>query len=174
MCTTTKIKLSDVTKMANEFMSKTYVYNGKVFNLIDMGWSFKYNVRKSSLGICSVKLGVKTIQLSKWFIQNSKDGMGLWEDTMLHEIAHAIDMETRGSSSHDEVWRSIALSIGCNGKRCGDVDFKENVTSKYTLVCGSCDFKEPSHKKKRRSSSCPNCSGGSFNEKYILKQTQNY
>jgi len=38
-------------------------------------------------------------------------------DTMLHEIAHAVDYCTRGYTNHDKTWSTLAKEIGCNGQR---------------------------------------------------------
>lgn len=173
MCTTTKqVTISEVRQMANKFMNTTFTYQGKEYNMLRMGWSFEFNTRKRALGLCSGRR--KTVYLSQWVILNSHEPMETWIDTMLHEIAHAIDFSIRGRSSHDWRWRSIALAIGCNGERCASVEHKEDVKSKYTLKCNSCDFTAPSHKKRKRQGSCPKCSGGRFNPKYLIEQVQNY
>ena len=38
-------------------------------------------------------------------------------NTVLHEIAHAIQHERQGYSEHDAAWRAICAEIGCDGKR---------------------------------------------------------
>lgn len=38
-------------------------------------------------------------------------------DTMLHEIAHAIDFCLRGRTNHDKTWSKLAKETGCNGNR---------------------------------------------------------
>ena len=40
------------------------------------------------------------------------------KNTILHEIAHALDHKQRGYSNHDVNWKRIARSIGCSGERC--------------------------------------------------------
>ena len=58
------------------------------------------------------------------------------KNTILHEIAHALDFCIRGKSAHDYIWKSIAIEIGCDGKRCYDVneEVKEKLY-KYVAIC---------------------------------------
>jgi len=37
------------------------------------------------------------------------------EQTIRHEIGHAIDNEIRGHSAHDNTWKNIARQCGYNG-----------------------------------------------------------
>tara|TARA_B110001452_G_scaffold235669_1_gene214567 strand:+ start:152 stop:691 length:540 start_codon:yes stop_codon:yes gene_type:complete len=179
MCTTTKtFTLTEIKEMATKYMNTTFTYDGRDFNLVELGWEFKFNSVKRALGKCKRKRSangiVKTIELSKWLIENTDNSFDTWINTMLHEIAHAIDFERRNTSKHDTTWRNIALSIGCNGNRCSKVDYKADIKSKYTLKCNSCGWTTPSHKKRKRLGSCGKCSGGRYNPKYIIEQIQNY
>lgn len=54
------------------------------------------------------------------------------EDTILHEIAHAL---TPGHE-HDNVWKNKALEIGCSGKIECDVENYQ----RYQFCCGSCKW----------------------------------
>ena len=175
MCTTTKtFTLEDIKDMALSYMNTTFTYDGRYYNLIDLGWFFTFNTAKRALGKCKVKGPAKSIHLSKWLIENSDNSIDTWKNTMLHEIAHAIDFEIRRTTKHDTIWRNIALSIGCNGHRCSKVDYNGDVKSKYTIKCNSCGWTTPSHKKRKSLGSCPKCSGGRYNPKYIVEQIQNY
>lgn len=175
-------KLS-ILRMANEYMDKDFEVRGKTYNMRGMGWSFRTNTRKRAFGICKYGRGGKFIELSEWLILNTDKSFNDWVDTMLHEIAHAIDVEIRGRSSHDNHWRGIALTIGCNGKRCGTAKYTEEgkAASKYTLVCPN-GHTQPSHKKSRLvaqgRSACGKCckelNGGRFSKEYVWKQIQNY
>jgi predicted SprT family Zn-dependent metalloprotease len=53
---------------------------------------------------------------------------------MLHEIAHAIDVEIRGMSDHSYVWKSIASSVGARPEGTTDVEINSN-NSKYSITC---------------------------------------
>jgi len=77
------------------------------------GWSFQTDSAKCRLGVC--KRSKKIISLSRHFLQSDNGTKAEIEDTILHEIAHAM---TPGHH-HDDVWRQKALSIGCSGKTCG-------------------------------------------------------
>ena len=161
----------EITKMANELMSTTFHYRGVEYNMKRQGWTFGYSTRKNALGTC--KSRGKEIKLSEWMIKNSNENISVWKNTMLHEIAHAIDYTRRGTSSHDYNWKSIALSIGCDGKRTHSIDVDVN-SSKYTMKCGTCGYSFPSHKRRKRKSSCGNCAPGHYDENFIMEQIQNY
>jgi hypothetical protein len=175
MCVTTT-KLSEVNEMVNEHMNAIYTYRGQTFDLKALGWTFEYGTKRNSLGTC--KMRSKVIILSKWVIENSDNPMSTWKNTMLHEIAHAIDSQIRGTSSHDWKWRSIALAIGCDGKRCSRIEHSDDVKSKYTIKCNNCGSERIGHKKSsviaqgRRS--CGKCSNGTFNKDFLLVQIKNY
>ncbi len=49
-------------------------------------------------------------------------------DTILHEVAHAL---VGGKHKHDNTWKSVAVRIGCSGKRCHSYDFTEPTVTKY-------------------------------------------
>jgi predicted SprT family Zn-dependent metalloprotease len=107
----------------------------KEYNLND--WSFKFDNAIRRLGYCLWKkngIFVKTISLSKTMTEKRTDDEVI--NTMLHEIAHAIDYETRGTSAHDDIWREIAIRIGCTGDRLTKVS-KDimNETYKWLAIC---------------------------------------
>ena len=52
--------------------------------LIERGWSFAFNRRKCSLGLCNHT--AKCVELSIYFID--KNDISFIRDTLLHEIAH--------------------------------------------------------------------------------------
>jgi len=94
-------------------------------------WTFNFDRAVRRLGQCAwIKNGIKvrTITISKVMTIGRTDKEVI--NTMLHEIAHALDYETRGTSGHDNIWRNIALSIGCDGNTCSDVD-KELAKENY-------------------------------------------
>tara|TARA_R110000851_G_scaffold196444_3_gene347397 strand:+ start:5593 stop:6348 length:756 start_codon:yes stop_codon:yes gene_type:complete len=176
---TTKANLDDVRQMALEYMDKTWTYRGRDFNLSELGWSFYFNNKKGSNGQCWG--GRKKIYLSQWVLENSDRGMEGWINTMVHEIAHAVN-HIMGGRGHDRQWRDIFMSWGGTGDRCSkDVTFSDllkNPVSKYTLHCESCGKTSPSHKKKRRASACGKCckekNGGRYTDRFVLEQIKNY
>ena len=106
----------------------------KKYNLDVKGWKFgKFDTSIRRLGIC--RAGTKRcIDLSKnMTLHRSDDEV---KNTIIHEVAHAIDYVTRGTSSHDNVWRNIFLAMGGDGNTRTHVD-KElvNKTYKYIITC---------------------------------------
>jgi predicted SprT family Zn-dependent metalloprotease len=164
---TSKANLDDVRQMAMEYMEKTWSYRGRTFNLDKLGgqcWGSR-----------------KKIYLSQWVVEGSEREMSGWINTMVHEIAHAIN-HIMGGRGHDWQWRDIFTSFGGSGERCSsDVTFGnliEKPISKYTLVCNSCGSQSPSHKIKKRASACGKCcnekNGGRYTSEFILEQIKNY
>ena len=186
----TQVSVASVRRMEMEMMDKDFVIDGVTYNMNKLGWEFLFNTNRTRFGVCAKRIRRnfstnkyymtdKSIELSQWLIVNSDASYDKWVDTMLHEIAHAIDSEinTDCKSSHGYKWVRIAKMIGCNGERCGraKVDAK---ASKYTLKCNSCGKETASHKRKKRQSACGDCcrkySGGKYDSKYVLEQIQNY
>ena len=179
---TSDVSLQSITRMAIEHMNMDFIYRGKTYNMHRDGWKFDFNTRKRALGLCVSNRYTRTgtIYLSTWIIQNSKEGYDKWVNTMLHEIAHAIDVMIQGVSSHDWRWQSIARSIGCDAERTTKVEYDdllENPISKYTMVCPN-GHTTPSHKVKRSESSCRRCNeaigGKGFNRDFLLRQVTNW
>jgi predicted SprT family Zn-dependent metalloprotease len=65
----------------------------------------------------------------------------VYNDTIPHEIAHLVDHVLHGTTSHGSKWKRIALSLGCDGKRCHNIDMSEakRKTRKavYVATCGT-------------------------------------
>lgn len=124
------MKLESASKLVNTLLNKNYTVNGKTFNLIKSGWNFKgFDKAVKRIGVCTWGARGKYIGLSAKMTEiRSKDEV---EQTILHEIAHAIDVEIRGTSSHDNVWKSIARSIGHSGNRC--VNIKESIETRTKI-----------------------------------------
>lgn len=92
------------------------------------GWTLQFNSLKYSAG--RTKYSTRTISLSRPIV-------ALWEpeqvrDTVLHEIAHALVGQGHG---HDDVWRRMALSIGCDGKAKYSATEHAAVPAKWTGTC---------------------------------------
>jgi len=171
------VTVRQVLKLLDSMMYENFYVNGTTYNLISLGWSYGLNRRKRSFGICKVRH--RKIELSEWYIENSNNDIDFWLNTILHEIAHAIDYINRGKSDHSCIWKNIALTIGCSGERCGVSNYKENINSKYSLVCDTCGKSTPKHRKpKRDSMACGHCcrkyNGGLYTNKYILKLVRNH
>lgn len=174
----------EIYAMAMDYMQRDFEWQGVVYNFNKLGWKFEFHNKKGALGTCCYNRFKKNgkIQLSEWIIENSMETFDKWVNTMLHEIAHAIDYTQNGNSSHDWNWKRIARSIGCDAERTTSLEFAdltEKPISKYTMVCAN-GHTSPSFKKRasHRSVSCGQCAKESgisgFNRDFILTQIQNW
>jgi predicted SprT family Zn-dependent metalloprotease len=93
-------------------------------------WSFTFDRSNVRFGKCNYRK--REISLSKYLAELNEE-MEV-RDTILHEIAHAL--APRGAG-HGAVWKSLALSIGCNGRRCFGPEVVRP-TPKYRGTCPSC------------------------------------
>ncbi len=115
-----KPKIFILEKQAKEEMKK----HGLV------GWTFEWNLRCTRKAGCCI-YDTKTIEITKAYaLKATKEE---YKNTILHEIAHALVGYKNG---HNKIWKSKAISIGCNGERCHNVTFTE---PKYTMTCGCKD-----------------------------------
>ena len=174
---------SEIEKLANRLLDTTWtinIYRSRLpqqFNLDFLGWTFEFNSRKRAAGLCSFRN--KKIYVSKYLLaQNLEKGLE-FENTLRHELAHAIDFEMRRKSDHSQIWKAIAREVLCTAERCYQTEDISDSQSKYTLICeNGCGRKTPSHKKKKRISACGKCcdqhNGGRYTAKYALTQVQNY
>lgn len=62
--------VKEVKEMAKEMMHKTFTVGGKDFNMAKLAWSFSFNDNKRRFGVCRPRR--KSIELSKWLIENSE------------------------------------------------------------------------------------------------------
>jgi SprT protein len=120
-------------------------------------WSFTFDRSKVRFGKCDYRM--KRISLSKYLVElNKEDDV---RDTILHEIAHAL--APRGAG-HGPAWKSLALSIGCNGRRC----FAHEVVRpapKYQGTCPCC--KRVIYRHRRRVIACGHCAP-TYDPKYVF------
>jgi predicted SprT family Zn-dependent metalloprotease len=169
--------LRELTLLANVLLTTEFSVGSFKGNLAQLGWKFEFNTRKRSLGLCSSRR--KTIYLSSWLAKQNLNKSSQLENTLRHELAHAIDFEIRGKSDHSYIWKNIAVSVLCSGDRCysGEViTIKEE--TKYTLICVNCGGNFKKHKRPKRTSACAKCcnqhNGGRYSADYILEVKQNY
>jgi predicted SprT family Zn-dependent metalloprotease len=100
----------------------------------ELGYSLKFSNTVRALGSCNwskkiIKISQKYMELCSWDII---------EDTIRHEIAHAIDAKRRGYSKHDYVWKKVCLEVGADPSRTADVPKEMTPQRKYLKVCGKC------------------------------------
>lgn len=137
-------------------------------------WKFEFSNAKRIFGVCAYghKYGkpYHRIKLSK--ILTSLNSEEKVKDTILHEIAHALDVEERGYSNHDTNWNRIARSIGCDGERCYNSMEINQPKSKYSLMCMSCKKETSVHRRPKRKKACGVCckeyNYGKYSEDYVL------
>lgn len=134
--------------------------------LFDQGWTFNFNRRKRSFGLCSYR--DKSIYISMHAIEHGEPAETL-KQTVIHEVAHALAGPGTG---HGPVWKAKARQLGlANPKACRSNNFTTEQKYNWYRRCGSCDFKVGYFRKpaRKRRTSCPTCSGGRFNEKFVLE-----
>ena len=120
-------------------------------------WTFAFDRSKVRFGKCNYRL--KQISLSKHLVE--LNSAGEVRETILHEIAHAL--APRGAG-HGPKWRSLALSIGCNARRC----FGKEVAvpePKYRGTCPACQ--RVIHRHRRTKIACGHCAAV-FNPKFAF------
>lgn len=124
-------------------------------------YPFGFDKAKQRLGQCNYLK--KRITLSEIAVElNEEDKI---KDTILHEIAHALNEYQR----HNYKWRQTAISIGCTGERTTNAN---TVEGKYAYKCSNCGAITKYHRIHRKPRACGNCCNkynhGRFSEKYIL------
>ena len=195
-CSTT---IAEVKRLFERLLAETWtidIYrNGtpKTFNLKDLGWYIDYTNKKRSAGTCkrlrnraTGEIYNKRVCLSMHFLsqaQNLVETKGAeWEEVIRHELAHAVDVEMRGKSNHDRTWKAVAHQMLSNGRRTFSSDeLEDNKTSKYTLICDTCEKEQKSHKRPSRGrgeAACGKCckehNNGRFDPRFVLRRVQNY
>ncbi len=164
--------ISDLKAELIEIAKDKLVYWG----LWEKGWRFQWNHKsKRAIGLCSGKK--KLIYLSTYYLDVLPKLKLI--DTILHEIAHAIDCEIRGDSYHDSVWKKIAITVGA--KPVATTDVKEYSKGdayqlylkkhRYKLVCPNCGRCSYRHRKPKTAISCGDCNPKFYDERFrmILK-----
>ncbi|WP_432799372.1 SprT-like domain-containing protein [Poriferisphaera sp. WC338] len=92
-------------------------------------WSFTFNHRKRSLGLCRYR--EKQIELSLHYIKrNEHDAI---KDTILHEIAHALAGHEAG---HGPKWIKKCQEIGANPQRLDTTATMPK--GNYSATCPGC------------------------------------
>ncbi|MYC33436.1 MAG: hypothetical protein F4X64_09700 [Chloroflexi bacterium] len=90
------------------------------------GWTFGFDLAPSRAGVC--RYNERRIDLSvSYCLAATRAEI---EDTVLHEIAHAI---VGARHNHDGVWKAKAREIGCVGERCHRV---QHSVPKWVGECG--------------------------------------
>ncbi|WP_456426772.1 SprT-like domain-containing protein [Rhodocaloribacter sp.] len=137
------------------------------------GWTFTFDRARRRVGCCTWKVGetrVRRLSLSRHFaLRLTWDEL---EDTVRHEIAHALDYETRGRSGHDAVWKDWARRCGANPERLHENVSVDPSGALYLGVCPSCGAEYPFFRRPRYARACGTCceqkNGGRYSEAFRL------
>ena len=101
-------------------------------------WKIELDYAKVRAGACHFR--EKKISFSRHFLKNA-DQLNI-NDTILHEIAHALVGPKHG---HDRVWKNMAKKIGCSAKRCHTLEFSEY---KWIRFCTNYCWEQKVHRRK--------------------------
>jgi predicted SprT family Zn-dependent metalloprotease len=77
---------------------------------LKLPWQFEWsNKMSSAFGYC---YATKIIRLSRKYFNLNKSFPTIVRNVILHEVAHAIQLEKMGYLSHDKHWKKYCLDIG--------------------------------------------------------------
>lgn len=111
-------------------------------------WSFQFDHATKRAGCCNYRDHV--ISLAYAYARYAADDE--IDDTILHEIAHALVGKAHG---HNRVWQAKAIAIGCSGTRCHDVQF---APPRYLVTCEHACWVTTAERRKR-GMVCGRCHG---------------
>ena len=136
------------------------------YGLTKLGWTFRWDNATRRFGSCWYSKRVITLSKPLSALNSFAEA----EDTILHEIAHAL---VGGGVGHGPKWVKKAQSIGCNGNRCYDRTVVVP-PPKFVGTCPVC-FKQ-SVANRRRVCACYACcrlhNGGKWTPKFSLRWTR--
>lgn len=92
-------------------------------------WELVFDNAKRRMGVCRQRK--KLIGISIHFMEDPATTRQQVKNTLLHEIAHAL---VGNEHHHDAVWKAKAISIGCDGHRCGRWE-QTNIEKPFQLRC---------------------------------------
>lgn len=132
--------------------------------LMDKLWYFEFEDCKTSLGRCHYI--EEKITLSKWYVELNEEKDV--EDTILHEIAHALSFLKYGEKGrgHGVLWKQMCRKIGAKPNRLhqGIVEYPNN-HHKYIDDC-VCGITYRMHRLRKNSKyRCPKCNQPLFDSK---------
>jgi predicted SprT family Zn-dependent metalloprotease len=124
-----------------------------VFGNGNLKWKWGgFTNKRKTLGECYIEEGERKICLSRHYVDQNDEATVT--NTILHEIAHALDIEERGDSKHDKNWRKWCRVVGCteerlnsrakiaypyNDKCCGSNFGRFRIRKNTSYHCGRCD-----------------------------------
>ena len=110
------------------------------------GWTFGLDRARTRLGACHP--AQKRITVSG--LLAGRLGRAEVEDTVRHEVAHAIDVERRGFTCHDATWKALARQCGARPARTYAGSRPPDPSAPYGAECPTCGrtrdlYREPVH-----------------------------
>lgn len=126
-------------------------------NLLERGWSFRFDRARTRFGCCNYR--DRVISLSRLLTERNE--LAEVQETLLHEIAHAL---VGAGAGHGPVWKRKAVEIGCSGARCHSADMPQG---QWQASCSGCGRTYYRHRQPKRNYSCGQCSN-SYNPQYQL------
>ena len=135
-------------------------------------YTFKWDRAVRRFGCHNGRL--KTLSLSRPMTEHETNEKRVI-NTILHEIAHALDYKKRGKSNHDSEWKRIAVSIGCSGERCSSMSgVDQSNFMKWIATCPSCEKKVYYSRKSKSETACGGCCKKHNNNKYTSEYRFNW
>ena len=145
-----------------DLIIKEWEYLKKKWRLKD--WKLIFSNGKRQLGHCNCRK--KTISLSAAYMRTNP--YEVLKDTLLHEIAHALQFVNTGKTDHGREWKNIAMELGCTPERCVSSDDIDIPRGKYVGICPACNSVTHFYRKVKRKYSCRLCSN-KYNPDFRLK-----
>ena len=99
-----------------------------------LGWTFGFDRARRRLGACHIRTRRITLSHALSTALPPADV----EDTIRHEIAHALDVATRGRTGHDAVWKAWAVRCGAAPARCYSGPLPTDAEAPYVCLCPAC------------------------------------
>lgn len=126
---------------------------------IEYGWKFRINDRALRGGRCSFpsqKCTYGVVEINGILLQKSMASHRL--QTMLHEVAHAINwiLHRWEHDSHGPKWRRVMAALDCPPHVCTQGEFTEAITrqkqerANYVYACQNCEQEFPAIRRKKR------------------------
>lgn len=126
-------------------------------SLVDLGWTVGFDRARTRLGVCRPR--TKRITISAHLARTLP--RAVVEDTLRHEIAHAIDVEAhpnrRGRKPHDAVWQTLAVRCGANPSRLYDGPLPDDPLAPFGAACPACGASQPLYREPLHARRCRLC-----------------
>ncbi|MGB3542597.1 SprT-like domain-containing protein [Rubrivirga sp.] len=133
-------------------------------SLRERGWTFGFDRARKRLGACHPNAKRITLSAHLTAVLPAEDV----EDTVRHEIAHALDHELyptprqrRGRTAHDATWKALAARCGATPTRCFSRPLPDDPGAPYQASCPSCEAAHPLYREPIRARLCRACSSSS-------------